>query len=445
MTVLIIDDEEKLRKLMARFIGLEGYLILEASNLSSAEFIIKEKVPDILVCDVKLPDGNGVGFCKKIKVQYPAIEIILLTAYGNIPDGVQAIKNGAFDYLVKGDDNERIIPLLARVSEKILLQQKVMLLEERLNKKYDFNKIIGNSIPLQQAITAARKVAVTDASVLLNGETGTGKEVFAQAIHANSNRSGQPFVALNCSSFSKDLLESELFGHKAGAFTGAVKDKKGLIDEAKGGTLFLDEIGELPIDLQPKLLRFLESGAYYRVGDSKQQTADVRIIAATNRKLGQEEANGYFRSDLYYRIAVFTITIPSLRERIKDIPLLADYFLQVYTSKIPGNIKEIDEQAIAALKAHSWPGNIRELKNVIERAVILEETEKITINSLPFELQNVVESGTLPTYSLASMEKTHIHKILLHTNGNKAATAKLLQIGIATLYRKLDEYGLKDQ
>ena len=444
MTVLIIDDEEKLRKLFARFIGLEGYTILEASNLATAGRMIKEKSPNILLCDVKLPDGNGVEFCQQIRSQYPAIEVILLTAYGNIPDGVQAIKNGAFDYIVKGDDNEKIIPLLARASEKIMLQQKVVNLEARLHKKYDFNNIIGNSAPLQQAVIAARKVAATDTAVLLMGETGTGKEVFAQAIHAHSHRSAAPFVALNCSSFSKELLESELFGHKAGAFTGAHKDQKGLIDEAKGGTLFLDEIGELPIELQPKLLRLLESGAYYRVGDSKQQSADVRIIVATNRDLAQEATEGHFRSDLYYRVAVFTITIPSLRDRRKDIPLLASHFLQVYNAKIRGTIKGIDENALQALQSHAWPGNIRELKNVIERAVILEDTDQITLQSLPYELQHNIGPNALPTYSLAAMEQLHIRKVLLHTKGNKAEAARLLQIGVATLYRKMEEYCLKD-
>jgi two-component system NtrC family response regulator len=442
ITVLIIDDEEKLRKLMVRIIGLEGYSTLEAATLSQAEKLITDKKPDIILCDVKLPDGNGVAFARTAKEKHPEAEIILLTAYGNIADGVQAIKNGAFDYIVKGDDNEKIIPLLSRAAEKIGMQQKIADLEQRLSKKYGFDKIIGNSPLLQHAITNAKKVAETETAVLLNGETGTGKEVFAQSIHSHSKRASGPFVALNCSSFSKELLESELFGHKAGAFTGALKDQKGMIDEAKGGTLFLDEIGEMPPDLQPKLLRFLESGTYYRVGDAKQQTADVRIIAATNRDLLAEAAQGRFRSDLYYRIAVFTITLPSLRERRKDIPALARFFLQTYAAKVTRSIKDIDEAAMNALQQHNWPGNIRELKNVIERAVILEEKETLGLTSLPFELQQgTLASTTNPSsFNLSFMERQHIERVLKLANGNKAEAARLLGIGIATLYRKLEEY-----
>lgn len=426
---------------MVRLIGLEGYTMLEAATLTQAEKLITEKKPDIILCDVKLPDGNGIDFLQKIKERYPIAEVILLTAYGNIPDGVQSIKNGAFDYLVKGDDNEKIIPLISRAAEKIALQQKIADLEERLSKKYGFDKIIGKSPLLQHAIDDAMKVAATNTVVLLNGETGTGKEVFAQSIHSHSKQAGGPFVALNCSSFSKELLESELFGHKAGAFTGAHKDQRGMIDEAKGGTLFLDEIGELPSDLQPKLLRFLESGTYYRVGDSKQHIADVRIIAATNRDLSIEAAQGRFRSDLYYRIAVFTITLPSLRERQKDIPALSHFFLKTFAAKVSKTIKDIAPDALEALQQHSWPGNIRELKNVIERAVILEENETLSLKNLPFELQHSTGfNESVTSFDLAAVEQQHILKVLQYTNGNKAETARLLGIGIATLYRKLEEY-----
>ena len=265
--ILIIDDEEKLRELLKRIISLEGYKVSDTATIGSARQLLDAGNIDIVLCDVKLPDGNGVEFTREIKEKHPAVEVILLTAYGNIPDGVQAIKNGAFDYIVKGDDNDKIIPLLSRVSEKVTLQQKVNRLEKQLGNQFSFDAIIGCSPALQNAIQLAKKVAPTEASVLLTGETGTGKEVFAQAIHHSSPHLNQNFVALNCSAFSKDLLESELFGHKAGAFTGANKDKKGLVEEAKGGTLFLDEIGELPMELQPKLLRLLENGTYIRVGE----------------------------------------------------------------------------------------------------------------------------------------------------------------------------------
>ncbi|HYM93894.1 MAG TPA: sigma-54 dependent transcriptional regulator, partial [Chitinophagaceae bacterium] len=267
--ILLIDDEEKLRSLMKRVIGLEGFTVIEAGNLQQAEKILEKEQPEVLLCDVKLPDGNGVDFVSKIKSKYPGIEVILLTAYGNIPDGVQAIKNGAFDYLVKGDDNEKIIPLLNRAMEKVWLQKRIQQLEKQVGKQYSFETISGSSAEIQQAISLAKKVATADTTVLLLGETGTGKEVFAQAIHHAGKRNDQPFLAVNCSSFSKELLENEIFGHKAGAFTGAVKDKKGLIEEANHGTLFLDEIGEMPMDMQSKLLRVLETNEFIKVGDTK--------------------------------------------------------------------------------------------------------------------------------------------------------------------------------
>jgi transcriptional regulator with PAS, ATPase and Fis domain len=317
-------------------------------------------------------------------------------------------------------------------------------LEKQLSGKYGFDFIIGNSPALQSAIQLAKKVAPTEAPVLLTGETGTGKEVFAQAIHYSSPHLNQSFVALNCSAFSKDLLESEMFGHKAGAFTGANKDKKGLVEEAKDGTLFLDEIGEMPIELQPKLLRLLENGTYMRVGDTKEHKVKLRVIAATNRDLQQDIASGHFRGDLYYRIAVFSIELPSLRERVKDIPLLAQHFLEVYSDKTNKNIKSISKEAIEALKHNEWKGNVRELKNVIERAVIMEDSNILQLQSLPFEIQQCRgNDNDLPAFHLATIEQNHIRKMLHYTNGNKTEAARLLDIGLATLYRKIEEYGIK--
>ncbi len=445
--VLIIDDEEKLRNLLTRIISLEGYKVQGVGMFSAGLKLLEREAIDVVLCDVKLPDGNGVDFAKVLKEKYPWLEVILLTAYGNIGDGVQAIKNGAFDYLVKGDDNDKIIPLLNRAVEKIDLQKKVRLLEKQLTVKYSFDTINGESPAIKAAINLARKVAPTEAPVLLTGETGTGKEVFAQAIHSNSSVSSFPFIALNCSALSKDIMESELFGHKAGAFTGASKDKRGLIEEARGGTLFLDEIGEMPAELQPKLLRFLENGTYYRVGDTVQRSAKVRLIAATNRDLQKEIEAGHFRSDLYYRIAVFSIQLPSLRERQKDILMLAKHYLSVYSAKTNKQITGISAEAEQAFLNHPWPGNVRELKNVIERAVILEDNTELTLNSLPFELQQcavvAAGEGTLTSFHLARVEQLHIMRVLKHTNGNKAEAARLLDIGLATLYRKIDEFGLK--
>jgi two-component system, NtrC family, response regulator len=445
-SVLLVDDEEKLRALLKRIIGLEGFNIFEANDLKAASRILERESIDVVLCDVKLPDGNGVDFVKKIKPTHPSTEIILLTAFGNISDGVQAMKNGAFDYITKGDDNEKIVPLLNRAIEKIQLEKRVERLEQQVGKRYQFENILGQSNLIKECIDLAKKVAPTDTTVLLLGETGTGKEVFAQAIHNGSKRAPKLFLALNCSSFSKELLESEIFGHKAGAFTSAVKDKKGLIEEADEGTLFLDEIGEMPLDLQAKFLRVLETNEFIKVGDTKSIKVSVRIIAATNRHLEDDVNNGRFREDLYYRLNVFSIHLPTLRDRKKDIPLIAKYFMHVFTQKTNPRIEKMSPEFIEHLQHHTWKGNIRELKNVIERAVILSNSSELTVDSLPIELQTLSpkDQGTLSAFDLTSVEKLHIQRVLIHTKGNKTEASKLLNIGLTTLYRKIEEYGLSE-
>ncbi|MCK8140792.1 sigma-54 dependent transcriptional regulator [Flavobacterium sp. I-SCBP12n] len=443
--ILIIDDEEKLRGLLARIVKSEGFVVLEAADLKSGFKKLEQNEIDVVLCDVKLPDGNGVEFLEKIKASFPLTEVILLTAYGKISDGVQAMKNGAFDYIVKGDDNDKIIPLLYKAIEKVTLQQKIKQLEKRISKKYSFDAIIGKSKGLEQVIELSKKVANTDSTVLLTGETGTGKEVFAQAIHENSNRAGKSFVALNCSTFSKELLESELFGHKQGSFTGAIKDKKGFIEEANGGTLFLDEIGEMPIDLQAKLLRVLETSEYIPVGDSTPKKSNFRLIAATNRNLKTESDEKLFRQDLYFRLNIFEITIPPLRERIKDIEPLTHYFVSQFAEKMNRQTLQIDSDFLQKLEAYQWPGNIRELKNVIERSVILCSSTVLSTDLLPYEMQQEQSKNgkSLSAFSMQSVEKLHIQKLLNYTKGNKAEAARLLEIGIATLYRKLEEYNIQ--
>jgi DNA-binding NtrC family response regulator len=441
-TVLIIDDEEKLRSLLARIIRLEGFTVWEAESLRQGSKMLEKGGVDVLLSDVKLTDGNGVDFVKDLKSKYPSLETILLTAYGNIADGVKAMKNGAFDYITKGDDNDKIIPLLSRAMEKVQLQKRVRQLEQQVGKRYTFDGILGESARIAEAIGLARKVAPSEATVLLLGETGTGKEVFAQAIHQGSKRAGKPFVALNCSAFGKELLESELFGHKAGSFTGATRDKKGLIEEADTGTLFLDEIGEMHTDLQAKLLRVLETGEFIKVGDTRPTKVDVRIIAATNRDLQQEVTEGKFREDLFYRLNVFTISLPSLRERMKDIPLIATYYLKLFAAKSGKRIDSMSSSFLEHLQQHEWKGNIRELKNVIERATILTDGPELTVDDLPTEFRFSVSrpNGPISAFDLASVEKLHIQRVLNHTKGNKTEAARLLNIGLTTLYRKIDEY-----
>ncbi|ASU32890.1 sigma-54-dependent transcriptional regulator [Mucilaginibacter xinganensis] len=444
--LLIIDDEERLRNLLARILQLEGYDVLVASTGKEALKKLQQEPIPVVISDVKLPDANGIELTAQIKASWPATEIIVLTAFGTINDGVKAIKGGAFDYITKGDDNEKIIPLVSKAMDKALLQQKILELEKKLNSKFGFERLIGKSAAITEVIKLAQKVALTDTTVLLLGETGTGKEIFAEAIHQASPRNAKSFVAVNCSAFTKELLESELFGHKAGSFTGAVKDKKGLFEEANGGTIFLDEIGELDHDLQAKLLRVLESQSFIKVGDTKPTQVNVRILAATNRNLQTEVNKEGFRSDLYYRLSVFQITLPALRDRKKDIKLLAEYFTQYFGAKVKKQITGMSDTFVEKLEAYNWPGNIRELKNIIERAVILADENTLDETLLPYEMQGpqtVQPGSSLSAFDLASVEKLHIRRVLNHTHGNRAEAARLLSIGIATLYRKLKDYGLE--
>lgn len=419
--ILVIDDEDPIRNLLARMIELEGYKVWKASDCQSALKLLKAQPFDVVLCDVFLPDGNGVDFIREIKKHRPEAEVILLTAHGNIPDGVQAIKNGAFDYITKGDDNRKIIPTISRAVDEV---------EKKKGKvappvSYSFDSIIGSSNGLKQAVALARKVADTDVPVLLTGETGTGKEVFSHAIHYASPRSQYPIMAINCSAFSKDLLESELFGYKAGAFTGAMKDKPGLFEVANHGTVFLDEIGEMAFDLQARLLRVLETGEYIKVGDTKPTKVDVRIISATNRDLKKEIENGHFREDLYFRLSVFQIHLPPLRERKEDIEMLAETFLKRFAAKLKKEIKGMTSEVVDILKGAEWRGNIRELKNVMERSAIVCD-EEVTVQDLPIDLQcaGMDEEQGKEEFELAVIEQKHITKVLQYTRGNKTEAAR---------------------
>lgn len=443
--VLVIDDEEKLNNLITKIISYEGFNVYQAFNCKTAIRILEREDIEVVLCDVKLPDGNGVELVKIIKEKNPGTEVIMLTAYGNIPDGVQAIKNGAFDYITKGDDNEKIIPLIYRAIEKKELTGRVRHLEAQLGDKYAFENIIGYSPLIKNAIELARKVASTDTSVLLTGETGTGKEVFARAIHNASSRKNHNFVAVNCSALNRDLLESEFFGHTAGAFTGAIKEHKGLFEEANRGTIFLDEIGEIAPELQAKLLRVIETGEVMKVGESRTIKVDVRIIAATNRDLHKEMTSGNFREDLFYRISVFSIKLPALRERVEDIEPLTQYFINYFASKANKKINGITGACLSILKHHPWKGNTRELKNIIERCVILAESAEISPTLLPAEILTPytdLSQDSTTTYDLAEAEKKHIQKVLNFTRGNKTKTAEMLGIALTTLYRKLSEYNI---
>ena len=355
--ILIIDDEEQLRRLMARIIGLEGYEVAEAPDCASGMKTLRRYDPDVVLCDVKLPDGNGVEMVGRIKEAAPATEVILLTAYGNIPDGVQAIKNGAFDYITKGDDNNKILPLLSRAAEKAEMQRRLTRIENKLSEEHSFDRIVGDSEVLRRAVDLARKVAVTDTSVLLTGETGTGKEVFAQAIHHASRRAKGAFVAINCSAFSRELLES---------------------------------------------------GEFIKIGETRPTRVDVRLIAATNRDLEKEIAAGNFREDLYFRLSVFRIHLPSLRERPGDIAGYIRVFAAQFADKMGRRIDSIDADYIAALERHTWHGNVRELRNAVERSMIMADGNRLTADCLAPEFHAAAGSADPDSLALDDLERRHI-------------------------------------
>ena len=452
--ILIIDDEDDIRLLLSRILKLEGYTVSSAAN--GRDGLAKALTGDhhVCICDVRLPDANGIELTAKIKVGVPHVEVVQLTADGTIADGVAAIKSGAFDYLMKGDDNTRLLPLLERASQKAIAQFRLHKIEQRNSRAYGFERIVGESLPIRKSKRLAQQVAPTDATVLITGPTGTGKEVFANAIHYSSQRRAESFVAINCAAFSKELLESEMFGHVAGAFTGANRHKKGLFEEANGGTIFLDELGEMDLGLQARLLRVLEDGSFMKVGSTTEQRVDVRVIAATNRDLLAEAEAGRFRLDLFYRLSTFVVDLPPLAQRPEDITPLAQHFLDTLAPAVNRSVTGMTRAFEQALLRHTWRGNVRELRNFIERALILATGSKLGEGDLPAGFGESLSENPevpiptddlreLPATSLADVERLHIDRVMRMVSGNKSRAAELLGIGLTTLYRKLDEYGLK--
>ena len=445
-TILIIDDEAEIRNLLSRLLLLEGCSTFLADNINDGLKILSEEEIHVLILDVRLKDIYSIDHLPEIKSISPLTEIIMLTAYGKISDGVNSIKLGAFDYITKGDDDDQVIPTVEKALEKNRLSTQLHRLQKKISTGYSFDNIIGNSPLIKKAISLAQKLTVSDTTILLKGETGTGKEVFAQSIHYNSDRADKPFVAVNCSAIPNDILESELFGYKKGAFTGADSNKKGLFEEAHEGTLFLDEIGEMAFNLQAKLLRVLENKSFIKPGDSKETKVDVRIIAATNVNLDKAIEDGVFRKDLYYRISTFTINLPSLYERKVDIPLLADYFIKYFSVKLNKPVLSVKPDFYQKLQAYNFPGNIRELRNICERVIILAEKGIILSDDLPQEFFNqssnyLSDSNDL---SISHVEKQQIKKVLAIAENNKNKAAELLGIGLTTLYRKIEQYHLDE-
>jgi DNA-binding NtrC family response regulator len=395
-TLLLIDDDERLSRLLADLFELEGYTVTIAQTGQAALTEVDAQSFAVAIADVHLPDMNGIELVRHLRSIAPAMEVIVLTAHAEVRDGVEAMKNGAFDYAVKTGDHEQLMLTIARATEKSQLQSAVKELQKQLVSQDAFSPIIGVAPALNAAVQMAKHAAQTDIPTLLLGETGTGKEVFARSIHNGSTRVKKPFIALNCSAIPADLLESELFGYQKGAFSGAVRDKRGLIEEAHEGTLFLDEIGEMPMALQSKMLRVLETRKFSKVGSTDSIDVDFRIIAATNRNPQEEITAGRFRADLYYRLEGFTIVLPALRDRREDMEILAQYFLTMFAAKYQKNVLGMMPNFLNALALRRWKGNVRELRNAIERAVVLCTGTMLTPDLLAQELEDISFTGHLP-------------------------------------------------
>jgi DNA-binding NtrC family response regulator len=446
--ILVVDDEEIIRDSISYILESEGYEVDKAENGKIAYDKIKEKHFDLVITDIEMPAMKGTELLEKIKTLDPQTAVIIITAFGSLDTAITALRNGASDYILKPVEFDELLIKVKRLFEikDLLTENKV--LREEINRKYDFDNIVGKSPAIKKVFDMIQAVAETDSTVLISGNSGTGKELVARAIHYRSKRKNKPFIAVNCGAISENLIESELFGHKKGAFTGAISDKEGFIKAADGGTLFLDEISEMPPQLQVKLLRAIQEKEYTPVGTTQSLPVNVRFVATTNRNLEEEVKAGRFREDLYYRLNVVEIHLPSLKEREEDIPLLADHFLNKYRKELNKNIKGIDNDAMRALLAHEWRGEVRELENVIERAVIFCKGEYISVDDLPPTF--VPDRASLTTNfsgsledSVRKFERDFIMRVLEGNNFNKEKTADILKVGLSTLYRKLKELDIK--
>jgi len=445
--ILVVDDEEDILNILKFILEKEGYEVDTALNGEIALKMLEKKNYDLVLTDLKMPGIDGIKVLEKTKEMRPSTEVILMTAYASIESAVEAIKKGAADYIVKPFINEDLKMRIHRVLEHRKLQKEVEVLKHQLSQRLKGDIFFGTSPQMQEILKLLEKIIPTKSTVLILGESGTGKGVLAEFIHYNSPRKDRPFISINCSAIPENLLESELFGYKKGAFTGAVSDKKGLLELADKGTLFLDEIGDMPLNLQAKLLKFLESGEFIPLGDTVKKQVDVRIIAATNKDLEALVKEGKFREDLYYRLNVIEIKIPPLRERKEDIPALVYFFIEKLSKEHGKAIKGVTSEALTYLINYPWPGNVRELKNVIERAIILATGEYITVEELPERIRGEREtfsSTKTLKEALEEFEKNIIYNTLKQCSFNKEAAAKILGIDLATLYRKLKKYQLAE-
>jgi two-component system response regulator AtoC len=449
--ILIIDDEESFRNVLTVILKKEGYEVESAANGEGGLDKISHSTFDHILCDIRMPQMDGLEFLQESKRKGEEAPVIMMSAYGTVDTAIEAMKLGAYDYISKPFRPDEIILTLKKAEERERLRKENELLRREVRKEYSFENIVSKNEKMIKLFDIIRKVAPYKSTILITGESGTGKELVARAIHYSSDRGKMLFVPVNCGAIPENLLESELFGHVKGAFTDAIRTKKGLFEEADEGTIFLDEIGELPAQLQVKLLRVLQDGEIRRVGESKSIQVDVRIVAATVKDLFREVNEGRFREDLFYRLNVLHLNLPPLRERKEDISLLAQHFINKYNQILNKQVKEIDSKALEALMNYKWSGNVRELENTIERAVVLTDGERIELDNLPFEIQNfqndvpmfpVVEEEYSIKKTSRFMETSLIKKALKKTKGNHTQAARLLEISHRALLYKIKDYGI---
>jgi len=438
--ILVVDDEAIVRESLGDWLKDVGYQVFTAENGHEALEVIEKEKPGIMIADLVMPSMDGIELMKRAKAQQPKIEVIIITAYASIPTAITAMKEGAYDYIEKPFCPERAEFLVEKLAEHQELVEENLSLRQKLEDRYRFENIIAKSSKMQRVIEIIKVVAKSNATVLITGESGTGKELVARAIHSQSHRRNKSFVAVSCAALPESLLESELFGHEKGSFTGAYAQKKGKFEFANGGTLFLDEVGEMSANIQVHLLRVLEEKEFTRVGGNEPTRVDVRVLSATNKDLRKTIGKQEFREDLYYRLNVVNIELPPLRERKEDVPLLAGHFLHKFAMENQKEITGFSPEAMELVLYYDWPGNVRELENAIERAVILAKDSIITIADLPQENLSPTYS-TAPRKNLKEVEKGHIWKILRETGENYSEAARILGISRMTLYNKAKEYG----
>jgi nitrogen regulation protein NR(I) len=462
--VLIVDDEPNLRKILAAQLSRDGYDVLLAEDGEQGLQILKENHVDLVVTDLKMPKVDGMSLLRQAIAEQPELPIVMITAHGTVDTAVEALKLGAFDYLTKPFDKDEVRQIVAKALKTRELAGTEATHEQKDVPGARFG-IIGQSPGLTELHAVLDRVADSPTTVLITGESGTGKELVARALHDHSSRRTKPFIKVNCAAIPKELIESELFGYERGAFTGAVTSKPGRFELANGGTLFLDEIGEIPVEMQVKLLRALQESEFERVGGIKTMRVDVRLVAATNRDLKKLIAQGAFREDLFYRLNVVPIRLPALRERTSDIPLLVQHFLAKFNERLKKNVSAAEPESLDLLSAYSWPGNIRELENVVERAVLFCDAQKLRVEDLPAEVRGVVGSGSIPPaeaavdlaslpadgglkehvkVAMSRLERDLVGRALKQTNGNVTHAARLLKISRKGLQLKMKELGLRE-